>query len=176
MKINRKKVVEEDIKYLYAHLHSNWWDGAQISKNGGEFEEVDEDGSQISGFLRLFNSPTNTGYSNFVKNDRVFSLKINVDTGEVVNWPKKIEGWPKGIAMHIYWKIVDEGLYQYLDNSNNIIFEYEGYVPSELAIGEAGYGDYVILNIDANGMIENWDPKIAAREIAETIENESNED
>lgn len=170
MKISRKKVVEEDIKYLYAHLHNGWWDGADISRDGGEFEEIDEDGHQISDMLKPFDAPTNIeSYKKFVKEDKLFSMKINVDTGEVVNWPK-------GVAMHIYWKIVDEGLYQYLDENDNIIFEYDGYVPSELAIEEAGYGDYVILNIGADGIIENWDPKHQAREISETIENESEND
>lgn len=170
MKISRKKVVEEDVKYLYAHLHDDWWDGAEISRDGAEFEEIDEDGSQISDMLKPFNAPTNIErFKNFVKDDNIFSMKINVDTGEVI-------GWPKGTIMNIYWKIVDEGLYQYLDENDNIIFEYDGYVPSELAIEEAGYGDYVILNIGADGIIEHWNPVQVAREITETIENESNED
>lgn len=170
MKISRKKVVEEDVKYLYAHLHDDWWDGAEISRDGAEFEDVDEDGSQISDMLKPFNAPTNIErFKNFVKDDNIFSMKINVDTGEVV-------GWPKGTIMNIYWKIVDEGLYQYLDENDNIIFEYDGYVPNELAIEEEGYGDYVILNIDADGKIEHWNPVKIAREISATIENESNED
>jgi len=170
MKISRKKVVEEDVKYLYAHLHDDWWDGAEISRDGAEFEEVDEDGSQISDMLKPFNAPTNIKrFKNFVKDDNIFSMKINVDTGEVV-------GWPKGTIMNIYWKIVDEGLYQYLDENDNIIFEYDGYVPNELAIEEVGYGDYVILNIGADGIIEHWNTAQVARDITETIENESNED
>ena len=170
MKISRKKTVEEDIKYLYAHLHDDWWDGAQISRNESEFEEVDEDGSQIKDMLKVFDAPTNTRFKEYIaKDDPCFSMKINVDTGEVV-------GWPKDTAMNIYWKIVDEGLYQYLDKDDNIIFEYDGYVPGELAIEDSGYGDYVILNIDSNGFIENWNPTKVAREITETIENESNDD
>ena len=78
MKISRKKIVEEDIRYLYAHLHDDWWDGAEISKNGGEFEEVDEDGSQISEFLKPFEASTNTRFKNFVKEDKVFSMIFTV--------------------------------------------------------------------------------------------------
>lgn len=169
MKISRKKVVEEDIKYLYAHLHNNWWDGAEISVDGGEFEEVDEAGTQIADMLKPFNAPTNKNYKNFVKDDKIFSMKINVDTGEVI-------GWKKGTILKVYWKIVDEGLYQYLDENDNIIFEYDGYCPSELAIEDSGYGDYIILNIGADGIIENWNPNRVAGEIAQTIENESNDD
>lgn len=166
MKIKIKKIVEEDIKYLFAHLHDDWWDGAEISRDGGEFEEVDEDGSQIKDLLKPFDYPSQTRFKKYIaKDDPVFSMKIDVETGEVI-------GWPKGIAMNIYWKIVDEGLYQYLDTNDNIIFEYDGYVPIELAINDDGYGDYVILNIKSDGFIENWDAKNAAWQIEESIKSE----
>ena len=33
----------------------------------------------------------------------------------------------------------------------------DGYVPDTLCPKEKGYGDYIVMDIDENGMIEDWD-------------------
>lgn len=81
--------------------------------------------------------------------DNQLMLIIDIDSGEVVNWPK-------GVHFDFYdWKIVDEGQYIVLDQSNNIIADYIGYVPE--CIGEGGYGDYFEFEIDENGHIVDWE-------------------
>lgn len=76
-------------------------------------------------------------------------LCINVDTGEV-------ENWPKNVPMQFYdVKIVDTGKYELYDDKDNLIEFYHGYVPD--CLGRGGYGDYLEFEIDENGYIVDWD-------------------
>lgn len=68
----------------------------------------------------------------------------------------KIENWKQGVKASISYKVVDEFSCEIKDSDNAIVASYEGYVPSFMAITDEGYGDYVYLDIDENGMIDNW--------------------
>lgn len=78
-----------------------------------------------------------------------FVLKIDVETGQVVNWPKN--------SPYSFFdiKIVDEGKYLLLDKNDEVIAEYDGYVPE--CIGEGGYGDYLEFEIDSASNIPEWE-------------------
>ena len=80
---------------------------------------------------------------------RYFVLKIDVETGQVLNWPKN--------SPHSFFdiKIVDEGRYLLLDKNDEVIAEYEGYVPQ--CIGEGGWGDYLEFEIDSASNIPGWE-------------------
>lgn len=147
MKIKRKTIQEINLKYVNCYLIQNWWDGAEISYQGSEFQEVEENGSNLPMLIPINESITNC---KSLKDCKVFQLKIDLDNGH-------IENWPKGYAMNIYWKICDQGVYEYIDENGNIIEKLDcDYVPDYLAIEDDGYGDYVIINIDENGNIKNW--------------------
>lgn len=92
-------------------------------------------------------------------------IKINLETG-------KIENWELGITAEIRYKVCDAGLYSLLDKDMNEIIYYEGYVPDILAIEDDGYGDYIIIDIDEKGMIENW--KFDSEKLNNLIENMEN--
>lgn len=168
MEITVIKEVKENIKYLYAYLAQDWWDSAEISLDGGEtFKAVEEDGVEIPGYMFTNCNYIQTNEKYFKernKNRKIFPLFINVDTGHV-------ENWHQGIAMNIYWKIVDEGLYQYRNEDGAVIYEMYDYVPGELAINDDGYGDYVIINIDKDGNIENWNPSEVKATLQEYCKN-----
>jgi hypothetical protein len=76
-------------------------------------------------------------------------LKIDVETGQVLNWPKN--------SPYDFFdvKIVDEGRYLLLDKNDEVIAEYEGYVPT--CVGEGGYGDYLEFEIDSASNIPGWE-------------------
>lgn len=90
-------------------------------------------------------------------------LVIDVDNGEIINWPK-------GYSCEFYdIKLVDSGKYRLYDNENNLIHEYDGYVPKILDVCGGGYGDYLEFAVDANGIIENWE---CTDELIESFINE----
>jgi hypothetical protein len=66
--------------------------------------------------------------------------------------------WPSGVVAEIRFKVCDAGKYWLLDENKQQIAEWAGYyVPDEfLCPGTNGYGDYIIMNIDADGRIQNW--------------------
>lgn len=81
-----------------------------------------------------------------------WQVAIDVDAGV-------IENWPQGKTVEIHAKVCDDGTYSILDANRQEIKTIDGYVLDCLAIGENGYGDYMIMEIDENGKIKNWKPK-----------------
>jgi DNA-binding beta-propeller fold protein YncE len=78
-----------------------------------------------------------------------FVLKIDVETGQVLNWPKN--------SPYDFFdvKIVDTGKYLLLDKNDEVIAEYDGYVPE--CVGCDGYGDYLEFEIDSASNIPEWE-------------------
>lgn len=75
-------------------------------------------------------------------------LEIDIDTGEVTNWPKNCPTDFYDI------KIVDTGNYWLVDDVAETVINYSGYVPTCLC--EGGYGDYLGFKIDENSYIVDW--------------------
>ena len=69
-----------------------------------------------------------------------------------------IKDWPSGINANIHYKVCDQGEYLILDHNMNALYQYKSsYVPDEyLCHGDNGYGDYIIMNINEDGLIENY--------------------
>lgn len=81
------------------------------------------------------------------KND-FWSPTIDVDNGQILEWEK-------GRSIDLHMKVCDDGSYYLLDGNKNLILSIEqDYVPNKLIPGE--YGDYIIMNINENGIITNW--------------------
>ena len=74
---------------------------------------------------------------------------IDVSTG-------KIRNWQQGKTAKVHYKVCDCGVYRLLDAEGNIVGEIDGYVPGFMCPADNGYGDYIIMNIDADGNIEDW--------------------
>jgi len=69
--------------------------------------------------------------------------------------------------------VVDQGVYKYYDDKDNIIKNLDcEYVPDYLAIEDSGYGDYVIINVDENGFINNWNKNEFASTLKNILNNE----
>lgn len=103
-----------------------YWEDATV--NGVE----DEDGTLI---------PFRVGDS--------WSPSIDIDTGVICDWPQ-------GTVASIHYKVCDAGVYSLLDADGVTLKHIEGYVPKILSPGGSGYGDYIIMNVDETGRIDNW--------------------
>lgn len=80
----------------------------------------------------------------------VWRAKVEIDTGKIIDWPEGRTG-----DMHM--KVCDSGSYTLLDDRGFVVVgRRQDYVP-KIVPGE--YGDYIILTIDANGIITNWPKK-----------------
>lgn len=126
MKVKLKIEKEFDVKYLEAKAGARYWEDATV--NGIE----DSDGNLIP-----------------CKDGDYWNPLINIETGVIVNWEK-------GKEADIHYKCCDDGEYFLLDEHKNIVKSIDGYVPSIMCPEENGYGDYIIMKVDKNGQILNW--------------------
>ena len=69
----------------------------------------------------------------------------------------RIKDWIIGTTAQIHYKVCDAIEVWLLNEDSFRTYKYNvGYVPAFLSIGENGYGDYIIMDIDENGMIDGW--------------------
>lgn len=127
MKIRLKVEKEFDVKYLLAECGARYWEDATV--NG----EEDGEGTLI---------PCREG--------DYWKPLINIETGV-------IENWKQGVTAEIHYKCCDDGTYRLLDENKNEITSIEGYVPGIMCPKENGYGDYVIMDVDKDGKIQDWE-------------------
>lgn len=81
---------------------------------------------------------------------------IDIDTGI-------IKDWPQGTVAKIHFKVCDSGSYYLKDEEGNTVLSIEEYyVPKIMCPKENGYGDYIIMDIDKNGKIQNWKADISS--------------
>ena len=107
-----------------------------------------EDG-QLNGLLDNGQTPQMP----FAKGDS-WQIDIDLATG-------KIMGWPDGTLANVHYKVCDAGVYSLLDAAGVEVVRKEGYVPAMLSPGGEGWGDYVIMEIGADGRILNWEADLA---------------
>ena len=75
-------------------------------------------------------------------------IVIEIESGLVI-------GWPKGIHAEVCYKVCDAGEYWLLnDKKERILKWHSGYAPFSF-FKET---DYIRLNINGNGIIEDWSP------------------
>ena len=98
-----------------------------------------------------------------VVNGLVDDIGVLIPCREGDNWEPvihlgngRIEDWPPGTNASIHYKVCDAGIYWLLDDAKNPIARVEGYVISMMSPKKNGYGDYVIMDIDAAGQIAGW--------------------
>lgn len=74
---------------------------------------------------------------------------ININTGKIINWDAPIK-------CHVFAKVCDEFKCKIKGLNGEDIINYEGYVPSFMAIEDSGYGDYIDMIVEEDGIIKNW--------------------
>jgi DNA-binding beta-propeller fold protein YncE len=119
-------------------FHDLTWHSEPVKLNGTEYDSI---------------KAIEEAYPAMFGRDRqgktYFVLKIDVETGQVLNWPKN--------SPYDFFdvKIVDTGKYLLLDKNDEVIAEYDGYVPE--CVGCDGYGDYLEFEIDSASNIPGWE-------------------
>ena len=126
MKIRVTRTVDVEVRFLQASCAVRYWEDAEV--NG----VADEDGSLIP-----------------CRNGENWEPLIDLETGVILNWTK-------GKAADIHYKVCDAGEYALLDADKQVVMKIDGYVPEIMAPAENGYGDYVIMSVDADGRIDDW--------------------
>ena len=83
-----------------------------------------------------------------MRKDDMWEIDINVDS-------KSVNNWPTGETMNLSACVADSGCYYLKTDTGEIITSLEEeYVPNKLLPG--AYGDYLELDIDEYGTINNW--------------------
>lgn len=115
-------------KYIQAEFGVRYWEDTDV--NGKE----DTEGTLIP----------------FRFND-IWKITIDADSGTILNWPN-------GVTVETHYKVCDECAYRITDEDFATIHQQEdGYVPDFLCPEGQGFGDYVIMHINKDGIINNWD-------------------
>mgnify|MGYP003290179861 CR=1 FL=1 len=139
MEITITKPTQVNVKTLEAYLGNRFYAEDLV------FYNTDGDSVNVETTVELLNKFPS------LEKDKEICLIIDVDSGKITNWPI---GW----SCEFYSiKLVDEGRYKLYDDENNLIHEYDGYVPDILEIAQNGYGDYLEFEVNKNGYIEDWE-------------------
>ena len=138
MKLKVLKPVNIDIKYLDVFFGSRFYP-EDLQINDESFEKLDDIFDKYPSLKNI--NPD--GYEDLW-------LRINVNTGEVINWPRTIM---KDCYVHDI-KIVDEGIYVIVDPNGKCITEARVYVPSCFGIDDNNIGEYFEFTIQSNGKIK----------------------
>lgn len=128
MKVELTIKKEFEVKYLLSEVGARYWEDSEV--DGIE----DTEGMLI---------PCRDG--------EYWKPLIEIETGKIVNWEV-------GKTAKIHYKSCDNNLFKLLDENKNVIVSREGYVIDMMSPAENGYGDYVIMNIDSNGIIDAFEP------------------
>ena len=129
MKCKIKIEREVDLKLLIVKAGVRYWEDSEVSG-----ENDTEDGENIP-----------------CKNGDLWSPHIEIETGKILNWEQ-------GKRAEIHYKVCDCCGYELQDENGEVVFsEEDGYVPDTLSPKERGYGDYIIMDIDENGIIADWE-------------------
>lgn len=84
------------------------------------------------------------------KQGELWKPEIEIATGKILNWKQ-------GTKAEIHYKVCDCCGWELKDEKGEVVLSAEdGYVPETLAPKDKGYGDYIIMDIDENGMIADW--------------------
>lgn len=122
---------EFDLKLLVVKADVRYWEDAIV--NGTE----DEEGNLV---------PCRDG--------DLWSPHIEIESGKILNWVQ-------GTTAKIHYKVCDGCGWELQDENGEVVLSVtDGYVPSTLYPKESGYGDYIIMDIDENGIIADWEFEI----------------
>ena len=159
MKATIKIKKEVDVRYLKVDAEvQNWEDSDVDGTPDVDLFECKGNGIPRMPFaVKVKEKPKLNLYSDHWR----WQPTIDVEKGCIVDWPK-------GTTASVHYKICDDGIYALLDPLKNVIVSVDSYVPD--CIGE--YGDYIVMNIDEDGNIENFN--FTADDVDEIIKGDFN--
>lgn len=131
MKITVKVEKEFDVKTLHVEAKVRYWEDTEV--NG---ESDTEDGANIP-----------------CKEGEIWKPIINLESGQITNWKA-------GTTADVHYKVCDAGVYHLKDEEGNTVLTKDGYVPDIMCPEGEWYGDYIIMKIDENGFIADFEPYV----------------
>lgn len=134
---------EYEVKSIAIDAGVRYWEDAEI-----DGLDDDNDNPQMYGYV-----------------DGRWKITIDIETGHIAGW--------NGKTAKVFYKVCDDGVYSLLDSNGNVVVKKEMYVPDILCIGNSGYGDYIIFNVDKNGYIEKWNDRCIQGLIDDFMEMQS---
>ena len=145
MKISIIKPVEIETKFLEVRAGVRYPEDSEFIevKNDRKVNYIsDDEENPKMPFMEVENDKY--GHKKFY-----WTPTIDLENGVIINWPK-------GVKVHVFYKVCDDFECTVYDEYDNEVLHYEGYVPDFMAIEEEGYGDYIDMIIDENGCIQDW--------------------
>ena len=145
MKINIIKPVEIEAKFLKVRAGVRYPEDSEFieAENDHKVNYIsDDEENPKMPFIEV-------EYDKYGHKKFYWTPTIYLENGVIVNWPK-------GVKVHVFYKVCDDFDCTVYDEYDNEVLHYEGYVPDFMAIEEEGYGDYIDMIIDENGCIQDW--------------------
>lgn len=157
---------EVNIKYLECFIGGRYWEDLKFNNNESNADTDDDNDAlfeSLQSKMPNFFILDTENYCNYRDTSRqCLHLKIDLDSGKVLNWPI-------GNTLECYIKSVDENGFILYDDNWDVIKELrQSYVIGGSSINE--YGDYFVANINKDGIIENWNADYEVRHILEDME------
>lgn len=140
MKVKIKIEKEVELKNLIVNAEPRYWEDSSI------------DGVSSSEIGEFFPC----------KNGDNWQPVIDIESGKILNWDF-------GKKAVIHFKTADQCAYSISDiNGGIVLIKDWSYVPDILCPVGDGFGDYIIMDIDENGVIDKWEKE----KILECFESE----
>lgn len=158
MKITINKPTEFDAIYLKVDAGVRYWDDAKVN---GVYDTNCED-LENPAAAPTIPCAEYVGAQHRVPHGENWRWRplIDIETGKIVNWKK-------GTSANVHYKVCDDFACEILDGNKEVIASYDGYVPKIMCPADEGYGDYIIMNIDEDGIIQGWRKDLISRIIPE---------
>ena len=145
MKINIIKPVEIEAKFLEVRAGIRYPEDSEFieAENDRRVNYIgDDEENPKMPFMEV-------EYDKYGHKKFYWTPTIDLENGVIVNWPK-------GVKVHVFYKVCHDIECTVYDEYDNEVLHYEGYVPDFMSIEEEGYGDYIDMIIDENGCIQDW--------------------
>lgn len=137
MKVKVLREVEVDARTIQVSAHIRYWEDGVVN---GE-DDIDIEGCE--------DAKPKMPLAQKISGEWFWMPEIEIETGRILNWPE-------GTTASIHYKVCDEFGCTVYDVDNEVVKDYEGYVESFMCPKQAGYGDYIIMDIDSDGFIDGW--------------------
>ena len=157
MKVKIKVSKEIDVRFLGIDAGVRYWEDAEV--NGEDDIDFMETGGEGTPKIPFATKVKYKPEKHICSDHYRWKPVIDVEKGCIV-------GWPKGTTAKVHYKICEDGAYSLLDADYKKILEVNSYVPD--CIGDMG--DYIVMNIDEEGKIEDF--SFSEEDVKEIIESD----
>lgn len=139
-----------EIFFISADVKVRYWNDSNVNGNEDvDFYETKGEGCPLMPCaVKIKEEPESCIYSDHWR----WRPVINIETGQILNWQK-------GTTADVFYKVCDGFACSFDDKVGEPILNFEGYVPSFMCPKDEPDGDYIIMDVDDNGYIKDWEPK-----------------